>query len=181
MSTLLVAFEDFILSREAMLCSPQTIDFYRRMLRPFLALADGSQPSNRMVRESLSTVAQRVASSATVQAPGSPLGLANEPGPAAPISETPQPVPIQAPLRAVRHRAGQLQDLRRGLAGHPPLPQALPGLQAARGLLGQRAEFNGGMLAYVVVERAGVPMLTHRGILLGWASTSRMAPVRSGR
>ena len=39
MSMLPVAFEDFILSREAMLCSPQTIDFYRRMLKPFLTLA----------------------------------------------------------------------------------------------------------------------------------------------
>ena len=66
MSTLSVAFEDFILSREAMLCSPETIDFYRRMLKPFLALADGSPPSNRLVREFLSTVAQRGVSSATV-------------------------------------------------------------------------------------------------------------------
>ena len=32
MGTLFVAFEDFILSREATLCSPETIDFYRRML-----------------------------------------------------------------------------------------------------------------------------------------------------
>ena len=47
MSTLFVAFEDFILSREAQLCSPATIDFYRRMLTPFLALADGSPLSNR--------------------------------------------------------------------------------------------------------------------------------------
>ncbi len=68
MSTLFVAFEDFILSREAMLCSPQTIDFYRRMLKPFLAAANGSPPSNRMVREFLSTVAQRGVSSATVHA-----------------------------------------------------------------------------------------------------------------
>ncbi|MFV2043748.1 MAG: hypothetical protein ACC700_11010, partial [Anaerolineales bacterium] len=51
MGTLFVAFEDFILSREAQLCSPQTIGFYRRMLKPFLALANGSPPSNRMVRE----------------------------------------------------------------------------------------------------------------------------------
>lgn len=63
-----IAFEDFILSREAMLCSPATIDFYRRMLKPFLGLANGSQPSNRMVREILSTVAQRCVSSATVHA-----------------------------------------------------------------------------------------------------------------
>ncbi|MFV2044705.1 MAG: tyrosine-type recombinase/integrase [Anaerolineales bacterium] len=68
MSMLFVAFEDFILSREAMLCSPQTIDFYRRMLKPFLAAANGSPPSNRMVREFLSTVAQRGVSSATVHA-----------------------------------------------------------------------------------------------------------------
>ena len=68
MSTLFVAFEDFILSREAMLCSPQTIDFYRRMLKPFLATANGTQPTNRMVREFLSTVAQRGVSSATVHA-----------------------------------------------------------------------------------------------------------------
>jgi integrase len=68
MSTLFVAFEDFILSREATLCSPHTIDFYRRMLKPFLAMANGSQPSNRMVREFLSTVAQRGVSSATVHA-----------------------------------------------------------------------------------------------------------------
>ncbi len=49
MSTLLVAFEDFILSREAKLCSHETIDFYQRMLKPFLALAIGSQPSNCLV------------------------------------------------------------------------------------------------------------------------------------
>ena len=65
MSTLFVAFKDFILSREAALCSPETIDFYPK---PFLALADGSPPSNRMVRELLSTVAQRGVSSATVHA-----------------------------------------------------------------------------------------------------------------
>ena len=59
MSTLFVAFEDFILSREAALCSSETIDFYRRMIKPFLALANGSQPSNRLVREFLSAVAQR--------------------------------------------------------------------------------------------------------------------------
>ena len=68
MSTLFLAFEDFILSREAELCSPETIDFYRRMLKPFLALANGSQPSNRLDREFLSTVAQRGVSSATVHA-----------------------------------------------------------------------------------------------------------------
>ena len=68
MSTLSVAFEDFILSREAALCSPQTIDFYQRMLKPFLAMANGSPPSNRMVREFLSTVAERGVSSATVHA-----------------------------------------------------------------------------------------------------------------
>jgi len=68
MSTLFVAFEDFILSREAMLCTPQTIDFYRRMLKPFLTLANGSPPTNHMVREFLSTVAQRGVSSATVHA-----------------------------------------------------------------------------------------------------------------
>ena len=68
MSTLFVAFDDFILSREAMLCSSQTIDFYRRMLKPFMALANGSPPWNRMVREFLSSVAQRGVSSATVHA-----------------------------------------------------------------------------------------------------------------
>jgi len=68
MSTFLVAFEDFILSREAALCSPETIDFYPRMLRPFLALANGNPPSNRLVREFLATVAQRGVSSATVHA-----------------------------------------------------------------------------------------------------------------
>ena len=68
MSTLSVAFGDFILSREAALCSPETIDFYRRMLKPFLALANGAPPSNRLVREFLSTVAQRGVSSATVHA-----------------------------------------------------------------------------------------------------------------
>ena len=68
MSTLPVALEDFILSREAALCSPETIDFYRRMLKPFLDLANGSQPSNRMVREFLSSVGERGVSSATVHA-----------------------------------------------------------------------------------------------------------------
>jgi integrase len=67
-STLLVAFEDFILSREAALCSPQTIDFCRRMLKPFLTRAKGCPPSSRTVRELLSTVAQRGVSSATVHA-----------------------------------------------------------------------------------------------------------------
>ena len=56
------------MSREAALCSPETIDFYRRMLKPFLAQANGAQPSNRLVREFLSTVAQRGVSSATVHA-----------------------------------------------------------------------------------------------------------------
>ena len=51
-----------------MLCSPETIDFYRRMLKPFLALANGTQPSNRLVREFLSSVAERGVSSATVHA-----------------------------------------------------------------------------------------------------------------
>ena len=51
-----------------MLCSPETIDFYRRMLKPFLTMANGSPPSNRMVREFLSTVGQRGVSSATVHA-----------------------------------------------------------------------------------------------------------------
>ena len=68
MSTLFVAIDDFILSREAMLCSSETIDFYQRMLKPFLALANGTPPSNRMVREFLSSVAQRGVSSATVHA-----------------------------------------------------------------------------------------------------------------
>ena len=68
MSTLFDAFEDFVLSREAALCSPETIDFYRRMLKPFLALSNGSQPSSRLVREFLATVAQRGVSSATVHA-----------------------------------------------------------------------------------------------------------------
>ncbi|MCH8338772.1 MAG: tyrosine-type recombinase/integrase [Chloroflexi bacterium] len=56
------------MSREATLCSPETIDFYRRMLKPFLALANGSPPTNHMVREFLSTVAHRDVSSATVHA-----------------------------------------------------------------------------------------------------------------
>ena len=38
------------------------------MLKPFLALANGSPPTNRMVREFLSTVAKRGVSSATVHA-----------------------------------------------------------------------------------------------------------------
>ncbi|TDI83745.1 MAG: hypothetical protein E2O74_06305 [Chloroflexi bacterium] len=59
MSTLSVAFEDFILSREATLCSPETIDFYRRMLRPFLEFTDGNELSNQSVRSFLATVAQR--------------------------------------------------------------------------------------------------------------------------
>ena len=68
MSTLFEAFEDFILSREATLCSPHTIDFYRRMLSPFLAFTDGKALSNRSVREFLASVAQRGVSSATVHA-----------------------------------------------------------------------------------------------------------------
>ena len=66
MSTLIVAFEDFILSREAALCSPQTLDFYRGMLRPFLAAANGSPPSNRKVRKFLASVAERGVASTTV-------------------------------------------------------------------------------------------------------------------
>jgi len=38
------------------------------MLKPFLAAANGSPPSNRMVREFLATVAQRGVSSSTVHA-----------------------------------------------------------------------------------------------------------------
>ena len=68
MSTLFVAFEDFILSREAALCSPETIDFYQRMLEPFLAFTNGHELSNRAVRSFLATVAQRGVSSATVHA-----------------------------------------------------------------------------------------------------------------
>ncbi|MFV2043980.1 MAG: tyrosine-type recombinase/integrase [Anaerolineales bacterium] len=68
MSTLPVAFEDFILSREAMLCSPATIDFYRRMLKPFLEFTDGDELSNRHVREFLSIVAARGVVSTTVHA-----------------------------------------------------------------------------------------------------------------
>ena len=68
MSTLFVAFEDFIMSREAALCSAETIDFYRRMLEPLLAFIDGRPPSNRVVGEFLATVAQRGVSSATVHA-----------------------------------------------------------------------------------------------------------------
>jgi len=68
MSTLLDAFEDFVLSREAELCTPDTIDFYRRMLKPFLAFAGDGELSNRTVRSFLATVAQRGVSSATVHA-----------------------------------------------------------------------------------------------------------------
>ena len=68
MSTLSVAFEDFILSREAALCSPETIDFYRRMLKPLLEFTDGNELSNRSVRSFLAAVAQRGVSSATVHA-----------------------------------------------------------------------------------------------------------------
>ncbi len=39
MRTLFVAFEDFIFSCEAALCSPETMDSYRGMLKPFLVLA----------------------------------------------------------------------------------------------------------------------------------------------
>ena len=68
MSMLSVAFEDFILSREAMLCSPQTIDFYRRMLTPFLEFTNGHELSNRHVREFLAAVAERGVASSTVHA-----------------------------------------------------------------------------------------------------------------
>lgn len=68
MSMLSLAFEDFILSREASLCSPQTIDFYQRMLKPFLEFTNGHELSNRHVREFLATVAQRGVASTTVHA-----------------------------------------------------------------------------------------------------------------
>ena len=68
MSTLPIAFEDFILSREAMLCSPHTIDFYQRMLKPFLEFTNGHELSNRRVREFLATVAERGVASTTVHA-----------------------------------------------------------------------------------------------------------------
>ncbi|GMR09977.1 MAG: hypothetical protein BMS9Abin28_0798 [Anaerolineae bacterium] len=68
MNTSAVAFEDFILSREAMLCSPATIDFYRRMLTPFLEFTNGNELSNRHVRAFLASVAQRGVSSSTVHA-----------------------------------------------------------------------------------------------------------------
>ena len=68
MTTLFVAFEDFILSREAALCSTHTIDFYQWMLRPFLEFTNGHELSNQSVRGFLATVAQRGVSSATVHA-----------------------------------------------------------------------------------------------------------------
>ena len=68
MSTLFVAMEDFMLSREAELCSPDTIDFDRRMLKPFLEFTDGNELSNRSDRSFLAAVAQRGVSSATVHA-----------------------------------------------------------------------------------------------------------------
>lgn len=40
MSMLSVAYEDFILSREAQLCRPEAIRFYRRMLKSFLELTE---------------------------------------------------------------------------------------------------------------------------------------------
>ena len=68
MSTLFDAFEDFILSREVELCNPHTIDFYRRMLNPFMALADNGPLFSRVARGFLATVARRGVSSATVHA-----------------------------------------------------------------------------------------------------------------
>ncbi len=44
MSTLFVAFEDFILSREAMFCSPETIDFYCLGEKEKLREYEGEEP-----------------------------------------------------------------------------------------------------------------------------------------
>jgi len=68
MSTLFDALEDFMLSREAQHCSAEPIDFYRRMFKLFLELANGTRPTNHMARSYLATVARRRASSAAVHA-----------------------------------------------------------------------------------------------------------------
>lgn len=66
MSTLFDVFEDFMLSREAELCGPHTIDLYRRMIKPFLAFAADRPLSNRRVWKFMATVADRDLSSACI-------------------------------------------------------------------------------------------------------------------
>ncbi len=56
------------LSREAAHCSPEAIDFYSRMLKPFLEFTNGNELSNQTVRSFLATVGQRGVSSATAHA-----------------------------------------------------------------------------------------------------------------
>lgn len=63
-----IAIEDFILSREAALCSPETIDFYIRMLTPFINSIEDIGITAQGVRRFLASVAQRGVSSATVHA-----------------------------------------------------------------------------------------------------------------
>jgi integrase len=59
------AFTDFILSRKAVLCSEHTIDFYERMLTPFI---EDYKLTSKGVREYLSDIADRDVASATVHA-----------------------------------------------------------------------------------------------------------------
>jgi integrase/recombinase XerD len=63
-----IAFEDFILSRQASLCSPATLDFYTRMLTPFLESLTDSKPTAQDVRRFLAGVASRGVSAGTVHA-----------------------------------------------------------------------------------------------------------------
>lgn len=60
-----VILQDFILSRQAKLCSPATIDFYQRMLKPFI---ETEELTSRGVRRFLARLANRDLSPSTVHA-----------------------------------------------------------------------------------------------------------------
>ena len=63
-----VILTDFLLSREAKLCSEDTLDFYQRMLTPFIESLQTDDITSQDVRRFLASVAKRGVSSATVHA-----------------------------------------------------------------------------------------------------------------
>ncbi len=63
-----VILTDFLLSREAKLCSEDTIDSYQRMLTPFIENLQTDDITSQDVRRFLAGVAKRGVSSTTVHA-----------------------------------------------------------------------------------------------------------------
>ena len=65
-TTLLVAFQDFILSKRAALCSPATIEHYEQTAGKFVAWMDGREITPLAIREYVSFVASRDVQDSTV-------------------------------------------------------------------------------------------------------------------